>query len=171
MFEVEAYMEVKRIIYQLDKAGEWDSLAPEMQNVYTNNLKYWNRRLGNPNGDAGNQDNDTLSMNGNRQAKKPDRKKYYDHPFSLEKAEDELGFIPADPFSVEDYIIEQETYQELQGAIGTLDETDQNIINLYYFEGLSEAQVGETINMKQRTVSSHKRNSLEKMKKFLTKKQ
>lgn len=166
MFEAEAYMEVKRIIYQLYKAGKWDSLTPEIQNVYKNNLKYWYRRLGNPNDNAENQDN-TLSIKNNKQVKKPDRKKYYDHPFSLDQAHEELGYEPADSFSMEDYVIRQETYQELHAAIRTLDEQKQEIIEQYYFEEQTEREIGNNIGKAQRVVNYQKDKSHKELEKIM----
>lgn len=73
--------------------------------------------------------------------------------------------------SPEDYVIQQETHQDLYTAIGALDETDQDLIILYYFEELKERQIGTVLNMKQKTVNNHKNNCLKKMKKVLTKNQ
>lgn len=170
MFESDAYIEVKRIIYQLIKAGEWHSLDPKIRKVYTDDLKYWQRRLGFPDDNTEKQSDSVLDMGDRKQTKKPDRKKYYEHPFSLEKAEAELGFIPISPFSVEDEVIQNETYQELHIAIDTLDDFDKYVIEKYYFEDMKERQIGQELGVVQKTVNNHKTDSLETMKEILTEK-
>lgn len=168
MFESEAYMEAKNIIRWLYKTGEWHSLDPKIRKVYKDDLDYWRLRLGRPD-DIENQDN-KLGVNNSGQAKKPRRKKYYEHPLSIEQAEDK-GMIPADPFSLEEYIMQQETYQELHMAIEMLDDTDKSIIEMYYFEEMKERQIGQELAIVQKTVNNHKRDSLKEMKKKLEKMQ
>lgn len=163
MFEYETYMEVKRIIYQLYKAGEWDSLDPEIKRVYQNNLKYWQRRLGIDD------EYDGLKLEKGLQndSKKPDRKKYYDHPLSLNRAEGELGFLPISPFSVEAYVIQKELYQALNAAIENLGNEQRQIILLYYFEDETEAQIGIELGVCQKTVNNKKQKALDRLKDLL----
>lgn len=94
-------------------------------------------------------------------------------PRSLDEMEESGSLMPISKafISPEDYLIQQETHQDLYTAISALDETDQDLIILYYFEELKERQIGSVLNMKQKTVNNHKNNCLKKMKKFLTKNQ
>ena len=88
---------------------------------------------------------------------------------SLEQIYDENGYEPADSFSVEDYIIQQEINQELYVAIKTLDEQKQRIIELYYFEEQTEREVGDNIGKAQRTVNYQKDKSHKELKKIMRK--
>lgn len=94
-------------------------------------------------------------------------------PRSLDEMEESGSLMPISKafISPEDYLIQQEIHQDLYTAIDALDETDQDLIILYYFEELKERQIGTVLNMKQKTVNNHKNNCLKKMKKFLTKNQ
>ena len=87
----------------------------------------------------------------------------------MERAYEELGYEPADSFSVEDYIIQQEINQELYVAIKTLDEQKQRIIELYYFEEQTEREVGDNIGKAQRTVNYQKDKSHKELKKIMRK--
>lgn len=161
MFEYESYMEIKRIIYQLYKAGEWDPLDPKIKNVYWNNLKYWQRRLGI------NEEDNVEPEREQRNNKNPDRKKYYDHPLSLDRAKDELGFLPISPFSVEAYVIQKELYQALNAAIENLESEQRQIILLYYFEDHTETQIAIELGVCQKTVNNKKQKALERLKELL----
>lgn len=161
MFEYETYMEVKRIIYQLYKAGEWDSLDPEIKRVYQNNLKYWQRRLGID------EENNVEPEKEQQNNKKPDRKKYYDHPLSLDRAEGELGFLPISSFSVEAYVIQKELYQALNAAIENLGNEQRQIILLYYFEDETETQIGIELGVCQKTINNKKQKALDRLKELL----
>lgn len=90
---------------------------------------------------------------------------------SLEQIYEEDGYEPADSFSVEDYIIQQETYQELHMAIDMLNDTDKSIIEMYYFEEMKERQIGQELAVVQKTVNNHKTKSLETLREILTEKQ
>lgn len=90
-------------------------------------------------------------------------------PRSLDEMEESGNLMPISKtfISQENYVIQQELYQELYAAISTLDETDQELIRLYYFENLKERQVGSVLDMKQKTVNNHKNSCLKKIKKNL----
>ena len=94
-------------------------------------------------------------------------------PRSLDEMEESGCLMPAsDMFtSPEGRVIQQETSLELRAAIDSLDETDRELISLYYFEGFNERQVGRLIGMKQKTVNNHKKSCLKKMAKVLGKNQ
>lgn len=96
-----------------------------------------------------------------------EKQKLYDEA----NADMEEGIDYPDAFTPEEYIIQQETYQELYAAIDTLDEVDKDIINLYYFEELSERKVEKVLNITQGTVNNHKAKSLKKIKEIMEKKQ
>lgn len=170
MFEAETYMEVKNIIRQLYKTGEWRALDPKVKKVYKDELDYWRQRLGSPSDDTENQGNKS-DVDNSGQTKKLRRKKYYKHYCSLDQAYEEDGYEPADPFSLEEYIMQQETYQELYMAIDMLDDTDKSIIEMYYFEEMKEREIGQELGVVQKTVNNHKRDSLEEIEKNLEKMQ
>ena len=90
---------------------------------------------------------------------------------SLEQIYEENGYEPADSFSVEDYIIQQETYQELHMAIDMLNDTDKSLIEMYYFEEMKERQIVKELAVVQKTVNNHKTKSLETLREILTEKQ
>lgn len=91
-------------------------------------------------------------------------------PLSLEQLEAN-GVEPVGFPSAEDYVIQQETNQELYAAIGTLEEENRDIITLYYFEEFTEKSIGEMLGMGQKTVNNHKHGSLKKIRNFLAKNQ
>ena len=47
----------------------------------------------------------------------------------------------------EDSLDEQETKQMLRAAIGRLTEREQTVLGLYYFEGMTLAQVGDVLGV------------------------
>lgn len=91
-------------------------------------------------------------------------------PLSLEQLAVD-GIEPAGSFLPEEFIIQQETYQELHIAISTLDDFDRGIIELYYFEDMAERQIGQELGVVQKTVNNHKKSSLKKLSKVLEKNQ
>lgn len=151
MFEREAFYEVENIIKQLYKCEMWHSLDDAIRKHYTNELKHWQRRLpeyANDDEDkdgASKEDNSTYGDDSN--GKTPDRIKYYGHPISLDKITEELGFAPAAPFSVEDYVVQEELYQALYVAIGSLTEKERGIMVIHFVEGKSEEKTGAELGL------------------------
>ena len=180
------YMELKIYVYGLYKDGVWESLSQEIKCLYWRDLKRLWRRT-----EAGMDTKNTKTKqiecdacilgitpdidqcDCNNNDNYPDRGygEKYKRPLSLERAYEELGYEPADSFSVEDYIIQQETYQELHMAIDMLNDTDKSIIEMYYFEEMKERQIGQELAVVQKTVNNHKTKSLETLREILTEKQ
>ena len=178
------YMELKIYVYGLYKDGVWESLSQEIKCLYWRDLKRLWRRT-----EAGMDTKNTKTKqiecdacilgitpdidqcDCNNNDNYPDRGygEKYKRPLSLERAYEELGYEPADSFSVEDYIIQQEINQELYVAIKTLDEQKQRIIELYYFEEQTEREIGDNIGKAQRTVNYQKDKSHKELKKIMRK--
>ena len=165
------YSELKNYLYKLRKDGVWDTLSQDIKRLYWNSLR---GLLGEANADmeiGGNNKTGSCDLrpdDGNGRKKR--KKRGYLRTYSIERAmEDGIDY----PYSStpEDFIIQQETNQELYTAIDMLDSTNKSIIDLYYFEELRERQIGAVLDMKQKTVNNHKNSSLKAMKKFLEKDQ
>ena len=165
------YHEYKNYLYELRESKEWDKLDQSIKRFLWNEEK---KLLGEANADmeiggSGETELCDLQPDGsgsNKKRRKKRKKRGYLRAYSVERAmEDGIDY----PYSStpEDIIIQQETSLELHAAIDTLDTIDQDIINLYYFEDLTERQIGEVLDMKQKTVNNHKNSSLEKMRTFL----
>ena len=165
------YKELKYYLYELWEKEIWDTLSQDIKRLYWNNLK---ELLGEANADmefGGNDETDLYVLqpddsDNNKKRRKKRKKRGYLRTYSIGRAmEDGIDY----PYSStpEVIIIQQETSLELHAAIDTLDTIDQDIINLYYFEDLTERQIGEVLDMKQKTVNNHKNSSLEKMRTFL----
>lgn len=60
---------------------------------------------------------------------------------------EELGFIPAAPFSVEDYVIQKELLQALYAALDGLDKEQRKLVIVYYFEDMSEEKTAEKLGL------------------------
>lgn len=165
------YHEYKNYLYELRESKEWDKLDQSIKRFLWNEEK---KLLGEANADmeiGGSGETKLCDLqpddsDNNKKRRKKRKKRGYLRTYSIERAmEDGIDY----PYSStpEDIIIQQETSLELHAAIDTLDTIDQDIINLYYFEDLTERQIGEVLDMKQKTVNNHKNSSLEKMRTFL----
>lgn len=90
-------------------------------------------------------------------------------PRSLEEMEESGCPMPcSDSFMLpEEYIVKSELYV----ALTTLDDFDRGIIELYYFEDMTERQIGQELGIAQKTVNNHKKSSLKKLLKVLEKNQ
>lgn len=84
-------------------------------------------------------------------------------PYSLDKME-ESGTLPEDIFSLEAYIEQKELCQVLYATIRTLEERDQEIIYLHFWEKYSERKIGKAINMSQSGVHYRKGKALKTLK-------
>lgn len=91
-------------------------------------------------------------------------------PLSLEQLAAD-GAEPSSFLSTEEYIVQQETYQELYIAVDTLAELDKSIVDLYYFGALNEREIGQKLGIAQKTVNNHKRKILPMLEKILEKNQ
>lgn len=89
---------------------------------------------------------------------------------SLQEFEQEYGYIPESTTYItpEDYVVRKELRQTLSIAIGTLDEDDQTIIELFQ-EGRTEQEIGDIIGMPQTTVHYRKERSFKRIRKILEK--
>lgn len=94
-------------------------------------------------------------------------------PRSLEEMEESGCPMPCSgPFMLpEEYVVKSEQYEELYDALATLDDFNRSIIEMYYFMGMNERQIGQELGVAQKTVNNHKANSLETMRKILAEKQ
>jgi len=92
---------------------------------------------------------------------------------SLEEMEESGYPMPcSDPFMLpEEYVVKSEQYEELYAALTTLGDFDRNIIEMYYFIGMTEWQIGQELGVVQKTVNNHKTNNLETMREILTENQ
>lgn len=90
-------------------------------------------------------------------------------PLSLEEMEENGCPMPcSDPFMLpEEYVVKSEQHEELYAALATLDDFDRKIIEMYYFMGMNERQIGQELGVVQKTVNNHKTNSLETMREIL----
>ena len=178
------YMELKIYVYGLYKDRIWESLSQEIKRLYWRDLKRLWRRT-----EAGmdtkntktkqiecdarilgiTPDIDQCDCNNDDNYHDRGYGEKYKRPLSLEQAYEELGYEPADSFSVEDYVIQQETNQELHAAIETLDEQKQEIIESYYFEGQTEREISTKIGKAQTTVNYKKGKIHKELKKIMKK--
>ena len=167
------YKELKYNLYKLWKDGAWDTLSQDIKRLYWNDLQ---ELLGEANADmeiGGSNEIEPCDLqsddsDSNKKRRKKRKKRGYLRAYSIDRAFED-GIDYPDTFTPENYVIQQETNQELYVAIDTLDKVDKDIISLYYFEEFTERQVGTTLDMKQKTVNNHKNSSLEKMRTFLEK--
>lgn len=67
--------------------------------------------------------------------------------------------------SPEAYVEHQDSIRELQGAIESLNEREQMIINLYYYEGLTYKEIGEILHVSESRVSQIHSKAISKMRK------
>ena len=67
--------------------------------------------------------------------------------------------------SPEDLTVYNDTIKELQRTIGELNEREQLIINLYYYEGLTYKEIGEILNISESRVSQIHSKAISKMRK------
>lgn len=67
--------------------------------------------------------------------------------------------------SPEDFTIYNDTIKELERTIGELNEREQLIINLYYYEGLTYKEIGEILSISESRVSQIHSKSISKMRK------
>lgn len=178
------YMELKRFVYKLYKDGVWDGLSQEIKRLYWCDLqRLWRRVKAGIDIDAidDRQNEDDARILGitpdieqndeyDRGSKFSGKAKIcpkYQRPLSLERAYEDFGCEPASSFSVEDYIVQKETSQELHIAIKTLDERKQTILASYYFEGQTERMIGSNLGIAQRTVNYQKDKSHKELKKIM----
>jgi RNA polymerase sigma factor (sigma-70 family) len=154
MFEHDAYEEARAIFNKLYWSGGLKN--PEVKKVYQNNVQYWRLRLP--------EYRDDDKKDG---SKNPNRKQYYGHPTSLDKATEEFGFMPADSFSLEDYVIRKEVYQALYAAIDSLEEVSRDIIILLYFEEKSEDDAAAELGLTKGKVHYQKGKIIEKLTEIL----
>lgn len=175
MFEYNEYIELKKIVYLLrntkiqstfdpdtqdQELSMWDILDPNIKRVYENDIMYFRRRLGFKNSIAEMSMTQTDQSNYTCQNKKPNRKKYYAHPVSLEYAAEDFGLMPASEFLVEEHIIQRELQNALYDAINTLDEKCKQVVILYYFQGLSERAIASKLSICQKAVNNRKKKAL-----------
>lgn len=94
-------------------------------------------------------------------------------PRSLEEMEESGCPMPySDPCMLpEEYVVKSEQYEELYVALTALDDFDRSIIEMYYFMGMKERQIGHELGVVQKTVNNHKTKSLETLREILTEKQ
>lgn len=165
------YHEYKNYLYELRESKEWDKLDQSIKRFLWNEEK---KLLGEANADmeiggSGETKLCDLQPDDSDSSKKRSKKRKkggYLRAYSIERAMEDGIDYPCSS-TPEDIIIQQETNQELCIAIDTLDETDKDIISLYYFEEFTERQIGTVLNMKQKNVNNHKNASLKKMRTFL----
>ncbi len=81
-------------------------------------------------------------------------------PASLEQMEEEVGFTPADEFSVEAIIEQKMMIEALYAALDMLDELDRQIIDLLFYRELTERKVAELVGMSQKGVNRRKQKIL-----------
>ncbi|MPN54995.1 RNA polymerase sigma-D factor [bioreactor metagenome] len=67
--------------------------------------------------------------------------------------------------SPEDLTVYNDTIKELQRTIGELNEREQLIINLYYYEGLTYKEIGEILSISESRVSQIHSKAISKMRK------
>lgn len=154
MFEHDAYEEAKAIYNKLYWSGGLEN--PGVKKVYQNNVQYWRLRLPEYEDD-----------NKKGSSKNPNRKKYYGHPISLDKAAEEFSLMPADPFSIEDHVIRKELHQALYAAINGLEDELKSITILCYFEGMSEDKAAETLGFTKSQVHCRKDKIIKKLRETL----
>lgn len=162
MFEHDAYEEAKAIFNKLYWSGGLENLG--VKNVYQNNVHYWRMRLPGNEDDTGENGSETGKKDG---SKKSNRKKYYGHPTSLDKATEEFNFVPADSFSLEDYVIQEELHQALYAAIHNLEKESRDIIIRYYFEEKSEDETAAELGLTKGQVHYKKGKIIEELQKIL----
>lgn len=139
MFDYTEYIELKNFVRKLYWSGLWNSLPQNIKRIYWADLKRLQRNT--PPQD--------------------------DRPLSLEYAE-EFGVILADSFSVEEFVVQEKINEELHAAIDTLlDEQEQIIITLYFFEEKTETEVGIELGFSQKTINNKKRKIIGKLKEYL----
>lgn len=171
MFEHDAYEEAKAIFNKLYWLGGLEN--PGVKKVYQNNVQYWRMRLPGNEDDAGERTNRTDKKSDDTTSgkkdghKKSNRKKYYGHPTSLDKAAEEFNFVPTDSFSLEDYVIQRELYQALYAAIHNLEKESRDIITLYYFEEKSEDETAAELGLTKGQVHYKKGKIIEELQKIL----
>lgn len=176
------YKELKDYLYELYENGVWKNLSQEIKRLYWRDLKrLWrktkagmatkNTKTKQIECDARvldiTPDTDQSDCNNDDNHSDKEYGEEYKRPLSLELAYEKDGYEPADSFSVEDYIIQQETNDELHAAIETLDEQKQDIIKRYYFEEQTEREIGEEIGKVQGTVNYQKNKSHEELWKIM----
>lgn len=67
--------------------------------------------------------------------------------------------------SPEAYVEHQDSLRELQGAIESLNDREQMIINFYYYEGLTYKEIGEVLHVSESRVSQIHSKAISKMRK------
>lgn len=169
MFEHDAYEEARAIFNKLYRSGGLEH--PGVKKIYQNNVQYWRLRL------PKNEDKERLNGTNKKDSGTTDakekgsrninRKKYYGHPISLDKAAEEFSFMPADPFSVEDHVIRKELYQALYAAINGLEDELRSITILCYFEGMSEDKAAEVLGFTKSQVHCRKDKIIKKLRETL----
>ena len=155
------YHEYKNYLYKLRESEEWNKLNQSIKRFLWIEEK---KLLGEANADmeiGGNDETELCDLqpddNGsNKKRRKKRKKRGYLRAYSIDRAMEDGIDYPCSS-TPEDFIIQQETNQEIYTAIDTLDEADKDIISLYYFKELTERQVGTVLDMKQKTVNNHKK--------------
>ena len=97
----------------------------------------------------------------------------YKNDISLENiiSEDEnltLMDTIQDDFNMEEKVIENEERNKLYKAISRLNEHEQKIIKLYYYDGLSQAEIGIKISRQQSIVSRQLKKVIVKLRKYMS---
>lgn len=170
------YHELKDYLYKLWKGKVWDSLSQEIKRIYWNDLQKL-RGEANADMELGGSDEEAFlcalqpdDEDDGKKAKKKRKKGNYLRAYSIERAM-ENGIDYPYSFTPEEYVIKSEQYEELYTALTTLDDFDRSIIEMYYFMGMNERQIGQELGVVQKTINNHKTNSLETMREILTKNQ
>ena len=178
------YMELKRFAYKLYKDGVWDGLSKDIKRLYWRDLqRLWRRvKAGMGVNDIDDRESeDTARILGitpdiaqsdkcdedSKPSGKAKKCSKYQRPLSLERAEEELGFLPLSSFSVESYVIQKELYQAVYVAIENLESEQKQIIFSYYFEGKTQKQIGAELDVCQKTVSNKKKEVIEQLQELL----
>ena len=69
--------------------------------------------------------------------------------------------------SVEETVLRSIEYERLHRAITQLPETQRRRLILYYFEGLTDIEIGKQLNISRSTVQYRRTSSFEQLKKYL----
>ncbi len=83
----------------------------------------------------------------------------FNETFKIQLKDDNIESSP------EDFTIYNDTIKELERTVGELNEREQLIINLYYYEGLTYKEIGEILSISESRVSQIHSKSISKMRK------
>lgn len=170
------YKELKNYLFELWISKEWNKLEQDNKRIYWRDLKKLYREA-TADMEIDSSDDEAFlralqpdDENDGKKAKKKCKKGKYLHAYSIEWAM-ENGIDYPYSFTPEEYVVKSEMYEELYNALTTLDDFDRSIIEMYYFMGMTERQIGQELGVVQKTVNNHKTNSLETMREILTENQ